>query len=118
MNKTLPLANLKTLTLSLGTVLTILASLGQFTLAQSVNQQDNYQSNEVDSFSGSSLGNGSLNPLDLIHRANLSNGRSVDEFTQDSSANINDAATEFKRKQQEQLQNQQQQPASLSTPEN
>jgi len=107
MQKKIPLTNFKYLSISLVSALTFVACLAQLTLAQSLNEQDNFQSNEVDSFGGSTFGGGSLNPLDLIHRANLSNGRSVDEFNQDSSENLNDAATDFKRKQQEMLLNQQ-----------
>ena len=59
---------------------------------------------------GSTFGN-SFNPLDLIHRANLSTGRSTEEFSQESQQNLNNAADEFKRQQQERL-NQQSSPSN------
>ncbi|BAU67119.1 hypothetical protein STA3757_45290 [Stanieria sp. NIES-3757] len=98
--------------LGLGIALTLVTAIGQSTLAQSNNPaNEGYQSNEENPFSGS--GNGGFNPLELIHRANLSNGRSVDEFNQDSENNIKNSASEFKRLQQERLLQQQ----SGSTPE-
>ena len=72
-------------------------------IAQPVNPQDStYQENEYDAMGSSSFGN-SFNPLDLIHRSTLSNGPSSEEFTQDSQQNLNNAADEFKRQQQERI---------------
>lgn len=67
--------------------------------------EDDFPTNEQNP-NGSSFGN-SFNPLDLIHRANMSNGRDAEEFNQDSSKNIKDAAAEFKRLQMQRLNNQQ-----------
>jgi uncharacterized membrane protein len=109
-----------TLSLSLGTTIGAIALFGQSTLAQSVNSPDPapYQSNEENSLGGS-LGGGSFNAFELIHRANMSRGRSMGEFQQDTESGIRNAAEEFKRQRGEQLQNQQP-PNTLpnSTPEN
>jgi len=72
-------------------------------LAQ-VNSPDtpNYQQNEQDSLSGP----GGINPMDLIHRANMSTSRNPEQFQSDSQNQIDDAASEFKRQQQEHFQNQ------------
>ena len=61
-----------------------------------------FPSNERDSFSGGS----DLNPFDLIHNARLGNSRSIEEFNEDSQQNLDDAAADFKRQQQELLLNQ------------
>ncbi|AFZ35396.1 hypothetical protein Sta7437_1838 [Stanieria cyanosphaera PCC 7437] len=99
--------------LGLGISLTLVTAIAQSSLAQSNNPaNEGYQSNEESPFLGS--GNGGFNPLELIHRANLSNGRSLNEFNQDSENNIKNSASEFKRLQQERLLQQQQ---SESTPE-
>ena len=81
-------------------------------IAQQTNPQDPspYQENEYDSMGGSTFGN-SFNPLDLIHRANLSTGRNTEEFSEESQQNLNNAADQFKRQQQERL-NQQSSPAN------
>jgi hypothetical protein len=106
--------NQLTTILGLGITLTLIAGIKTSTLAQSKDPANQgYQSNEEDSFFGSGSNNG-FNPLDLIHRANQSNGRSIDEFSQDSETNIKDSASEFKRLQQERLSQQQQ---SESTPD-
>ena len=76
------------------------------------NQPPTFQSNEVDPLTGTS----GFNPLDLIHNANLLNGRSGAEFAADSNEQIDDAASEFKKQQlQRMLELQQQQ---NSTPDN
>ena len=56
---------------------------------------DNLPTNEIDSLSG-----GSFNPLELIHRANLSNKRNSATFILDTEQNLNNAAAEFRRQQQ------------------
>lgn len=62
---------------------------------------EGYQSNEQDSLYGEGLTG--INPVDLIHRAKLSNGRSSEEFDRDSQNTLNDSASEFKRLQQERI---------------
>jgi len=71
-------------------------------LAQ-INSEDsaNYQSNEYDSTNSP----GGLNPLDLIHRANMGTLRSSQEFQSDTEEKLDNAASDFKLQQQELLQN-------------
>lgn len=63
-----------------------------------------FQSNEYDALTGP----GGINPMDLIHRANMSTSRNQEQFQSDSQDQINDAASEFKRQQQEHFPNQNQ----------
>ncbi|NJL83484.1 MAG: hypothetical protein HC890_11990 [Chloroflexaceae bacterium] len=90
----------------LGAAASLLLILGEPVKAQAqFDAQDPnnvYQSNEQDSLD-SSFGN-SISPFDLIHRARLGNSRGASEFNQDSQQNIRNAADEFKRQQQLQLQ--------------
>lgn len=92
-----------TLTLTCASALGLTISVARSTLAQtSPSQQDlpqSYQTNEKGSLSGS-FGN-DFNPFDLIHNARFANGRSNEEFDSDSNQNIDDAALEFKRQQQQ-----------------
>ena len=46
--------------------------------------------------------------FDLIHRANLGSGRSIDDYTSEQDQSLNTAAAEFRKKQQERLRVQQQ----------
>lgn len=109
--------------LSVGVVFGVFSCFGQATLAQSTNPSTlgNSPTNEASATEGDSPINspvrGSLNPLDLIHQSNLGRSRGMGEFKQDSLQNINNAATDFKRQQQELLQ-QQPSPSSPATPEN
>ena len=92
---------LVSISLTLGAVL----GVSKPSVAQQSDPQlfnDSYQSNEQDSSGMNSLGN--LNPMDLYHQINLNQGRNSDEFRQDSQEDIKDAASEFKRQQQEQMQ--------------
>lgn len=104
--------------LTLGVALGIMSCLGQSSLAQSPNSQtsEGYQSNEYDPLFGS--GGGSFNPIDLIHRANLSPSRTQDQFSDDSTQQIKDAATEFRREQQKRLRLLQQQAQPVTNPPN
>jgi hypothetical protein len=77
---------------------------------------EGYQSNEQDSLYGEGLTG--INPLDLIHRAKLNNGRNAAEFDRDSQNNLNNSASEFKRLQQQRiLQQNQATPTTPETPE-
>lgn len=49
-----------------------------------------------------------FNPFELIHRANLGGGRSMSDFRQQQQQNFNDAAAEFRARQQELLRQQRQ----------
>lgn len=64
----------------------------------------NYQQNEYNSMTGP----GGLNPLDLIHRVNMGTSRTSEQFQSDSQQNLDNAATDFKRQQQQLWENQQQ----------
>ena len=69
--------------------------------AQYKDQEDGaYQSNEEDPMSGTL---GGIDPIDLIHNANLSTGRNAEEFNQDSQLQIENSAEEFRRLQQERM---------------
>ena len=60
-----------------------------------------YQSGEKDALYGDGITG--INPLDLIHRANLSNGMSSEEFSEQSQGQIQNSASEYKRLQQERM---------------
>ena len=64
---------------------------------------DGYQSNEYDAMTGTA-GAAGLNPMNIIHRANLGGFRDPREFQDETQRNLDDAAADFKRQQQEQLQ--------------
>lgn len=67
----------------------------------------------------SSNGNG-LDMFDLLHRAQQGTIRSQDEFLRDQQETIGEAAADFRARQQEALQQQQQPeiPTSSETPQN
>lgn len=92
--------------------LNILLSLGIFTAllpgystpvkAQyQINDEPGYQSNEKDSLYGDGITG--INPMELIHRANLSNGISTEEFNQNSEIRIQNSASTFKQLQQQRI---------------
>ncbi|ACK73231.1 hypothetical protein PCC7424_4874 [Gloeothece citriformis PCC 7424] len=98
------------LPLTLG-VISLFTGLGASASAQSTNPQNPqnpqnsigaFQKNEVGSNEDSAFGS----PLDLIHNMNMRRGRDSGEFAEDSKTNLNQAADEFKRLQQQRLQNQ------------
>lgn len=62
----------------------------------------------------SSRGNG-LGVFDLIHRATLSPGRSLEDFSSEQDKNLTDAATEFRERQRQLIQQQQQNQPSVGT---
>jgi len=47
-----------------------------------------------------------ISPLELIHRANLGGGRSMNDYREHQQENFNDAAAEFRARQQELLRQQ------------
>ena len=89
--------------LGLGMITAIIPGYNSVAVAQyqQNNEANSYQSNERDSLYGDGITG--INPLDLIHRANLSNGRSYEEFNQDAAGQIQNSASEFKRLQQEKI---------------
>lgn len=92
---------MKTLLLTLG----FLSALTFGVQAQStVNTSTGaYQNNELNP-SSSGIGDGSFNPFNLIHNANFNRGRDSVQFQQDTQDGINKQAEEFKRLQQQQIQ--------------
>jgi hypothetical protein len=109
--KTLFLILKNTTSLTLGIILAGMFNFSPASLAQVSNSDsDGYQSNEKDALYG---GDGfSLNPMELIHRANLNNGRSGEEFEQESQQNMSTSAADFRKQQLERLNNR----SSTSTP--
>ena len=103
-------------------IFTALASMILFSLlipqlakAQStdVNPLQDFQPQQGDPFSSRNDNpTGSL--FDLIHRAQLGNSRSTEEFNTDKNQSLNDAATEFRKKQQQRTQA----PSQIGTVEN
>jgi len=89
-----------TLTLGLISMVGFSPAFGQ----APIDQEESYPSSERDTFS-SELGDG-LNPLDLIHRANFSRTRSLEEYRIDQQQNLDSAASEFRQQQQQLLQEQ------------
>jgi hypothetical protein len=90
------------LTLSTALAIVSIPCLTLSTLAQNQDPaNEGYQSNEQDSLYGEGISG--INPLDLIHRAKLNNGRNAEEFDRDSQNTLNDSASEFKRLQQERI---------------
>ena len=78
-----------------------------------VNPLQDFQPQQGDPFSSRNDNpTGSL--FDLIHRAQLGNSRSVEEFNTDKNQNLNDAAAEFRKKQQQRIQT----PSQVGTVEN
>ena len=77
---------------------------GQPSYAQPVNQKqpEPFQANEQNPL----YGNG-INPMDLIHNANLLNGRSAADFMEDTNENLDQATDDFKKLQLERMQQQQ-----------
>lgn len=107
-----------TLKLPLGTIIALsLFSLliPQVVKAQStdVNPLQDFQPQEGDPFS-SSNDNPTGSIFDLIHRAQLGSSRSTEEFNSEKNQSVNDAAAEFRKKQQQRLQN----PSQAGTVEN
>jgi hypothetical protein len=95
------------LSLSLGIALTLAGGLNSSTLAQSGTDNQDYQSNEKDTTYGDAPAG--LNPLELMHRAQQLNGRSAAEFDEESQAQINNSASDYKRLQQQRILEMQQQ---------
>lgn len=89
-------------------------------LAQSVLSQpgevkptDTFQEQNLDPFSGARDG-GSSGLMDILHRVQLGNIRSLNEYSAEQSQNMDKAAEQFRCLQLARLQNQDQQAAALS----
>ena len=92
------------LSLALGTALSLMGGINLSTRAQ--NPNDGFQSNEKDATYGDAPAG--LNPLDLMHRAQQSNGRNAAEFNAESESQLYNSASDFKRMQQQKILEQQQ----------
>ena len=68
-----------------------------------VNPLQDFQPQEGDPFS-SRNDNPTSSLFDLIHRAQLGNSRSLEEFSTEKNQSLNDAAAEFRKKQQQRIQ--------------
>ncbi len=98
----------KSFWLLVGTVVTLVgSSLNLAAVAQyrEPNDANNYPSNEKDSLYGEGVTG--INPMELIHRANLRNGRTPQEFQQESQGQINNSAQDFKELQRQRILEQQ-----------
>ncbi|MEO0928208.1 MAG: hypothetical protein AAFY63_20310 [Cyanobacteria bacterium J06643_13] len=89
-----------------GIVLALVLGINHAATAQAGTDSQGYQSNEKDSTYGDTPGG--LNPLDLMHRAQQLNGRSAEEFNEESQSQLDNSATDFKRLQQQRILEQQQ----------
>ena len=93
---------LSQIAISLGLGVTITLGVTSPVRSQYVDPNDQgYQSGEKDALYGDGITG--INPMDLIHRANLNGGLSSDEFSEQSQGQIQDSAVEFKRLQQERM---------------
>jgi hypothetical protein len=95
--------NIKQITISLtiGVILGVLSPIFSYTLAQTAQDLGNFPSNERDPNSGN-LG-ADINPMKLMHQLQMSNGRSMSDFVTDSNRNIDSAASDFKKQQQQMI---------------
>ncbi|MEL6495279.1 MAG: hypothetical protein AAFQ41_09170 [Cyanobacteria bacterium J06623_7] len=94
--------------LSLTCALTLALAGGFSTVVRAQAGTDNpgYQSNEKRSGVYGDAPSG-LDPLEIMHRAQQLNGRSAEEFNQDSQLQIDSSASDFKRLQQQRILEQQ-----------
>ncbi|MBE9116971.1 hypothetical protein IQ249_13780 [Lusitaniella coriacea LEGE 07157] len=110
--------NFPSLSLGIGAAIAVISALSaQPLLAQLVpnSSTQGFQNNEINNFDGAEQG--SFNPLDLFHRANLGTRRSLGEYRQEQQNNLNDASTKFRQQQLELLrQRQQSESQNMPTP--
>lgn len=78
------------------------------TLADPVQDSSFTLNGPRDPFSGDSA-EGAQGAMELFHRLNLSNGRTMEQYRQQQQNNINSAVSDFHRRRQEALQQQNQQ---------
>ncbi|MGB5593942.1 MAG: hypothetical protein WBM32_15410 [Crocosphaera sp.] len=102
----------------LAVVLTLVGTtvgLAPMTVAQSVDlvDKDPYQSNEASP--NGELGD-FMNPLGLMHRANLERSRGGGEFAEDTRNNLSEAAKSFREAQIRALEQQESKPAFSEVP--
>jgi len=70
-------------------------------------ENDGFQPNEYDAMMGP-LEETGLDPIELIHRANLSPGRTVEEFNADQQYYLDEASASFRQRQRHLLEQQSQ----------
>ena len=93
---------LSQIALSLGLGFFVAVGITSPASAQYVDPNDRgYQSGEKDALYGDGLTG--INPMDLIHRSNLSGGLSQEEFSEQSQGQIQNSASDYKRLQQEKM---------------
>ncbi|MEM6613382.1 MAG: hypothetical protein AAF652_14215 [Cyanobacteria bacterium P01_C01_bin.72] len=97
---------LQQLSFGVGIALALMYGINNSATAQIGTDDQGYQSNEKNGIYGDAPAG--LNPLDLIHRAQQSGGRSAEEFNQESQNQLNNSASDFKRLQQQRILEQQQ----------
>lgn len=94
--------NNRKILMSLMVGLSLITVMNNAVNAQGINrtngQPDPFQRNEKNPLYGDGI-----NPLDLIHNANFLNGRNSADFAEDTNVNINNAAQDFKRQQQQRM---------------
>lgn len=108
------------LSLGIGAAIAVISALSvQPSVAQLTPNSNTrgFQNNEINNFDG--VDQGSFNPLDLFHRANLGTRRSLGEFRQEQNNNLNDASSQFRQQQLELLrQRRQSESQNAPTPAN
>ncbi|ELS01818.1 hypothetical protein Xen7305DRAFT_00015240 [Xenococcus sp. PCC 7305] len=93
---------LSQIAIALGLGVAVAFSLASTARSQYVDPNDQgYQSGEKDALYGDGITG--INPMDLIHRANLSGGLSAEEFNEQSQGQIQNSAAEYRRLQQERI---------------
>ncbi|BAZ44446.1 hypothetical protein NIES4102_14550 [Chondrocystis sp. NIES-4102] len=100
--------------ISLGIILTLIASINLPVQAQS-SDNEGYQTNEKDTTYGDTPGG--LNPLDIMHQAQQANRRSAAEFNAESQGQLDASVSDFKRLQQQRILEQQRLMKSQPSPE-
>lgn len=99
-------------------ITTLMMSLGLLTIfSSSINAQNIRANQETQPFQNNetnSLYRDGFNPFDFIHNANFSSGRSGADFAEDTQNNIRTAAEEFRRLQQQRIQEMKDKPTDSS----
>ena len=92
---------LSQIAIALGLGLTVALGVTTSVRAQANDPDEGFQSGDRDALLGDGITG--INPLDLIHKANLSGGLSAEEFNEQSQGQIQDSAAEYRRLQQERI---------------
>lgn len=94
-----------------GVGIALASGLTSEAFAQSGLDNQGQQSNERNGIYGDAPEG--LDPLDIIHRAQQLNGRTPEEFNEESQAQLDNSASDFKRLQQQRILEQQQSGTTL-----